>query len=130
DDIDAAPERVLLRSHPDAAVDRRCSDGRVDREVIQIADDLRRQLTRGRENECPRGAAWAADEPVENRKQIGCRLGAAWSRGREHIAAVEARWNGSELNRGGMAKPEVLQPLQQQRVELQRSKRHILLSPL
>ena len=34
DDVDAAPERVLLRSHADAAEDRRAGDRRVDRERV------------------------------------------------------------------------------------------------
>lgn len=100
----------------------------MDREVIQIADDLCRQLTRERENERPRGAARTADEPVENWKKKGDGLPAAGHRRREHIAAVEARWNRGELDRGGMAKPEVLQALQQGLVELQRGKRHVPLS--
>src|SRR5262252_4508802 len=76
----------------------------------------------------PRGATRAADEPVENGKKKGDGLPAAGHRRREHIAAVEARWNRGELDRGGMAKPEVLQALQQELVELQRGKRHVPLS--
>src|SRR5262249_6926006 len=73
----------------------------------------------------PRGAPrspWLAHGPK------GDGLPAARHRRREHIAAVEARWDRRELDPGGMATPEVLQALQQELVELQCGKRHVPLS--
>ena len=51
DHVDAAPEGVLLRTHPHAPEHRRAGDRRVDRERVQVVEDLRREFTRRRQDE-------------------------------------------------------------------------------
>ena len=56
DDVDAAPEGVLLRPHADAAEHGRAGHRRVHREGVEIVQDLRRELARRREHQRARGA--------------------------------------------------------------------------
>ena len=57
EDVDAAPERRLLRTHADAAEDGGAADAREARELVPVLVDLRGQLARGREDERARDAA-------------------------------------------------------------------------
>src|SRR5687767_9388764 len=110
DDIDAAAERVLLRSHADAAVHGKSADGRVNREVLEVFDNLRRKLARRRDDERAsraRTAARLVHQPIENRQQEGGGLPAARLGTCEKIAACERRWNRVGLNRRRFLKPEV-----------------------
>ncbi len=59
DDVDAAAEGVLLRAHADAAVHREAADRRVNGEVLQIFDNLRRELARRGDDERARRARTA-----------------------------------------------------------------------
>ena len=69
DNVDAAAEGVLLRPHADAAEDRGAVDRRVDGEVLEVLEDLRRQLTRRRDDQRARRPARLADQLVEDRQQ-------------------------------------------------------------
>ena len=51
DDVDAAAEGVLLRAHADAAIHGKAADGRVNRKVLEVFDNLRRQLARRGDDE-------------------------------------------------------------------------------
>src|SRR5690242_20365143 len=66
DDIYAGSQRVLLRPHADAAIDRRAGERGVDRELREMLLDLRRQLAGGREDERARSAARPREQTLEN----------------------------------------------------------------
>ena len=98
DHVDAAPERVLLRPHADAAEDRRAGERRVHGELAEVLVDLRRQLARRREDERARRAAPLAEEPLQDRQQERRGLAAAGHRAGEHVAARERRRDGVLLD--------------------------------
>src|SRR5690606_6838740 len=85
--IDAASEGVLLRTHPDAAEYGRARDRRVDRELLQIVEDLRGQLTRRGQHQRARGPTRGIHEPVQNRKEKRRGLAATSHGAREYVAA-------------------------------------------
>ena len=110
DDVDAAAEGVLLRAHADSAIHGKAADGRVNRKVLEILDDLRRQLARRRNDERAgraRTAAWLLHQAVEYRQKKRRGLSAARLGACEEIAACERRWNGVGLNRCRFLKAEV-----------------------
>ena len=129
DHVDAAPERVFLGSHADPAEHRGGRDRSVNGKIGSIAEDLRGQLARGRQHEHASGATRAADESVENRQEEGGRFSAPRHGGREQVAPVERRRNRLGLDRGRAPIAEILQSLQQRRMELQRSEWHTDLWP-
>src|SRR5206468_6361336 len=88
-DVEAAAESVLLRSDADAAIHRRRRDRRVDGQITEVCEDLRRELPRGRQHECARRPTWPANERVENRQQERSSLAAAGHRRRQEIAPFE-----------------------------------------
>ena len=63
--VDAGAERVLLRSHADAAEDRGGGDRRVHRELLELLQNLRRELARRREDERARRAARTLEQVDE-----------------------------------------------------------------
>ena len=93
DDVDAAAKRVLLRSMAHATVDGGASDGRVRREILQIVENLRRQLARGRQDQRARRAARAVLQALENRQQKRRGLAAAGLRAGDQIAPGERGGN-------------------------------------
>ena len=113
DDVDAAAEGVLLRPHADAAEDGRRGQRRVHREVVEVFDNLRRQLARRREHERARGAARLTDEPVQNRQQKRRGLAAAGHGAGEQILAGHRQRNRVSLNGCRSRKSEVFEPLEQ-----------------
>ena len=113
DDVHAALEGVLLRPHPDAAEDRRAGDGGVDRQRVQILEDLRRQLTRRRQHERPRRPPRLVDETVQNRQQKRRGLAAAGLRRGDDVLALHRRGNRLRLNGGGPYETEFLDALDQ-----------------
>ena len=127
DDIDAAPERVLLRTHADAAEDRRRGHRRVNGKVRQVLEDLRRQLARRRQDQRARGPARSADELIENRQQEGDGLAAACHRAGEHTAAGDRRWNRVGLDWRGPRKAEILQAAEKIVVKLELTEWHVWL---
>ena len=98
DDVDAAAEGVFLRSHADAAEDRRGRERCVDRHVREVLEDLRRELSGGCEDERARRAARLRDQLVENGQQERRGLAAAGHGAGEEIAALEGRRDGVGLN--------------------------------
>ena len=117
DDVDAAPERVLLRSHPDAAEDRGAGDRRVDRERGEIFEDLRRKLPRRRQHERARRAPRLVDQTVENREQKRRRLAAAGLRGGNDVLAEHRRRDRFGLNRRGPDEAELFDALEERRMK-------------
>src|SRR2546422_3386925 len=71
DHVDAAPERVLLRAHADAAEDRRSRERRVHGQLGEVRVDLRRQLAGGGEDQGPGEAAALRQEALHDGKEEG-----------------------------------------------------------
>ena len=113
DDVDAAAERVLLRPHADAAEDRGGGQRRVHGEVVQVFDDLRRQLARRRQHERARRAARLVDQLVQDRQEERGGLAAAGHRAGEQVLPGERRRNRVGLDRGRAGETEIFQALQQ-----------------
>ena len=124
DHVHSAPERVLLRPHADAAEDGGRADRRVDGEVVEILDDLRRQLSRRRQHERARRPARLRDEAVQDGQQERRGLAAAGHCAREQIPSAERQRNRVGLNRGGTREPEVFEAFQQIGMEAEARKRH------
>ena len=124
EDVDAAAERVLLRPHADAAEDRGAGDRRVDGEIVEVLEDLRRQLARRREDERARGAARPVDEPVQDRQQEGGGLAAAGHGAGEDVAAGERGRDGLGLDGRRAREAEFLDGLEEARVQLEIAEWH------
>ena len=122
DDVDAAPEGVLLGAHPDAAEDGRAGERRVERERLEMLVDLRRQLARGREDERARRAARLRHEAVKDREEERGGLAAARHRAGEDVAALPSRagWRRSGWAWAGEA--HVLDAAEEVGVEVERGK--------
>ena len=128
DDVDAAAERVLLRAHAHAAEDRGAGDRRVHGEVVEVFENLRRQLARGREDQRARRArprARLLHQAVENRQQERGGLAAARHGAGQQVAAFERRRNGVGLNGRRPGEAEVFDAAKQIGVELELTKRHV-----
>ena len=122
--VHPGPERVLLRPHPDAAEDRRAGDGGVHGELVQLLENLRRQLARRREHQRAGGAAALIDEAMQDRQQEGGGLAAARHGGGQHVPPFERGRNGIHLDGRGAGEAELLDALQETRVELEATERH------
>ena len=97
---------------------------RVDREIVEVLEDLRRQLARRREDQRARRAARLADQLVQDRQQERRRLAAAGHRAGEHVPALERRRNRICLDRRRTGEPEILQTAEQVGVELELAEWH------
>ena len=62
--VHSAPEGVLLRPHPDTAEDCGPGDRGVHRQIVQIFQDLGRELPRRREHQRPGDTSRPADQLV------------------------------------------------------------------
>ncbi len=122
--VNAAPKRVLLRSHPDAAEHGRRGQRRMHREIVQVLHDLRRQLTRRRQHERPRRSARFVDETMEDRQKKGRGLAAAGHRACQQVVSGHGEWNGVGLNGRRPGESEVFEALEEIGVEPEMSKRH------
>ena len=109
DDVDPAPEGVLLGRHADTAVDACGRDRSMDGQVSEVRQNLRRQLTRWREHERAGRTARPADEGVEDREEERGGLSASSHRRREDVAPFERRRNGVGLNRRRSTETELLE---------------------
>ena len=116
-DVDAAAEGVLLRAHADAAVHREAADRRVDGEIFQIFDNLRRELARRRDDERARrprtGAGLLHGSRLRIRQQEGRGFSTACLGTGEQVAPGQRRWNRIGLNRRRPLKAEVFHASQQ-----------------
>ena len=113
DHVDAAAKRVLLRAHSDTAEDGRGGERRVHREVVEIFDDLRRQLARRRQDECAGRATRFVDQTMKNRQEERRGLSAAGHRAGEQVLAGHRERNGVSLNRRRPCEPEIFQALEE-----------------
>ena len=124
DDVDAAAEGMFLRSHADAAEDRGARQRRVDRHVLEVFEDLRRQLARRREHQRARRAARLPDQLVQDGQQERGGLAAAGHRAGEQVLALERRRDGVGLDRRGFDETEVFEAFEQVGMELEVAERH------
>ena len=108
---------MLLRAHADAAEHGGAGDRRVDRERVEVFEDLRRQLARRRQHQRARRAPRLVDQRVNDRQQERRRLAAAGLRGGDDVAAEHGRRNGFGLNRRGPDETEILDCLDEEKDE-------------
>ena len=125
DHVDAAPERVLLRAHPDAAEDGRAGHRRVDGELLEVLVDLRRELARGREDERARRAARLRHEAVEDREDERGGLAAARHRAGEEVPALHRGRDGVELDGRRTGEAHLLDAAEEVGVETERGEGHV-----
>ena len=124
DHVDAAAERVLLRPHADAAVDRRRGERRVDREIVEVFDNLRRELAGRRQHERARRAARLVDQPMQDRQQERRGLAAAGHGAGEQVLSGHRQRNRIGLNRSRTRETEIFQSLQQAGMQSELGKWH------
>src|SRR5450759_867865 len=124
DHVDAAPERVLLRAHSDAAENGRAGKRRVDRERLEVLVDLRRQLARGREDERARRAARLRHETVKDGEHERGGLTAARHRAGEDVTAFHRGRNGVVLDGRGLREAHFLDAAEEVGVEAECGERH------
>ena len=85
------------------------ADRRVDRNVVEVFEDLRGQFAGGRQDERARRAPRLVEELVEDRQQEGRGLAAAGGGAGKHVSSGEGRADGIGLNGGRTREPEVLE---------------------
>jgi hypothetical protein len=119
----SASERVLLRPHAHAAEDRRRRHRSVDREIVQVLHDLRRELASGRKHQGAGGAARFVDQAVKDRQHKRRGLATACHGAGEYVPAGERGWHGVGLDRRGPGEAELLYALEETGMELERSER-------
>jgi hypothetical protein len=110
DHVNATAKGVLLRPHPDASIDGRAAERRVNGQRVQVLGDLRRQLTCRREYERTRRPTRFVDEPAENRQQKRGRLAAARLRAGKQVAASKRRRHRFGLDRCRPSEAELAMP--------------------
>ena len=118
---------MLLRPHPDAAINSSTVDRGMHRKVFQVFEDLRGKLASWRQDEDSRRSGTAArfvHQPIENRQQKSRGLPAARLGAGEKVAAFECWRNGVGLNRRRTLEPQVLHAAKEIGMELQLSKWH------
>ena len=118
-DVHAAPKRVLLRAHADAAVDGGRRDRGVHGEIVHVLEDLGGEFTRGAQHEGAGGAALGGEQPVQDGEDEGGGLAAAGHGAGQKIATLEGRRDGIGLDRCGAGKPEFLDALEEAGMEVQ-----------
>ncbi len=123
DEVGSASKRVLLRPHRRATVDRRAGDRRVHGEVLEVVQNLRRQLARRRQDERARDAARLVDQVMRDRQEERAGLAASGHGAGEEITPFERERNARFLNRRRPNEAELLDSLEQTRMKLERGKR-------
>ena len=124
DDVHAAPEGMLLRTHADTTEHGSTGDRRVHGEVLQVLVDLRRELARRREHERARDTTGTIDELVHDREDERRGLAAAGHGAGKDVPAFERRRDRCFLDRGGAGETEFLHPLEEAGVKLEATERH------
>src|SRR6185312_14807110 len=97
---------------------------RVDGEVVDARQDLRRQFTRRCEHQRARRAARAIEEFLKDREDEGGGLSAARHRAREYVTPLERRRNRVRLDRSGAGVAEFLEGFVEAGVEREGAERH------
>jgi len=124
EDVGAAAERRLLRSHGDPAENGGAPDGREARQLLTMLVDLRRQLARGREHESACPPARLADQAIQDRQQEGGGLAAAGHRAGEDVAPPTGRGDGVLLDGRGNDEAQRVDCTQELGVKVERRERH------
>ena len=101
-------EGGFLRAHSHTAEDGRSLDGRVTSQILEVGQDLRRQLTGGSEHEGPRGSPRPVHQPMQQRQEKGRGLSAAGHGGCQNVAAVHGRRDGVGLDGRGLYVTQLL----------------------
>ena len=127
DDVDAAAEGMFLRSHADAAEDRRGRERRVHGEGGQVLGNLRRELARRRQHQRARRAARPAHQLVQDRQEKRGGLAAAGHRAGEQIASLERGRNRFGLDRCRTGEAEILESPEEVGMKLEVTKRQKIL---
>jgi hypothetical protein len=96
----------------------------MDREIVDVLENLRRQLARRRDDQGARRPARLPDQLIQDRQHEGDRLAAAGHRTREHVPALEGRRNRICLDRRRTGESEVFQTAEQIGVELELAEWH------
>ena len=94
------------------------------REIVEVAEDLRRQLAGRRQHQRARDAARLAGQLVQDRQQKCRGLAAAGAGAGQQIASFERGRYGVSLDRGGAGEPEVFQSAEKIGMELQSGEWH------
>ncbi len=124
DHVHAAPERMFLRAHADAAEHGGGADRRVDGESVEILENLGRELARRRQHEGPRRAPGLRQQLLQD-GQKKCRgLAAAGGRAGQHVPPGQGRRDGIGLNGCGAGEPEFLQGPREAGMQPELCKRH------
>ena len=124
DDIHPAAERVLLRPDRDAAEDRRGAEGRMDREVVEVLEDLRRQLAGRGDDQGARRSARLVDQLVEDRQEKRRGLAAARDGAGQHVAPGHRRRDGVGLDGGRAGEAELFERFEESRMKVQTAEWH------
>ena len=117
DHVYASPKRLHLRTHSHAAVDGRGLDPRMARQRSQIFQELQSQFPGGCQDQGPRGAPRQIHEPVQNGEQEGGGLAASRGGAGEKISPLEGRRDRVRLNGGRGSEPQIVDALQESRVQ-------------
>src|SRR5688500_5518524 len=117
--VGSTAERVLLRTHADSTDDGCRGHWSVRRDCVELFDYLRGQLAGRRHDERARSASRARDQLVENGKKKGSGLAAASRRAGEYVLALHRGGNGVRLNWRGTHETELLDSLEEERVEIE-----------
>ena len=124
ENVHPASECVFLRSHSNAADDRPRSYRSVNRERVQLLDNLSRELSRRRENQGASLPARSREKPVQNWKKKRRGLAASGHRARQEVVSGHGQGNRVGLNGGWSGESEVFEACEEIRVEPEMSKRH------
>ena len=122
DDVDVGAEGLLLLGHVDAAEHRDAGHRRVIREALHLIFDLHRELTGRRENQRARRGLprrTFAQKSLKNRNEKRGGLAGAGLGRCDHVVTRDRQWNHAALHRARLGPAELLDPLQQPRIEIQ-----------
>ena len=124
DQLDAGPQRLLLRPHRRAADHDAAAQRRVVGQGQQHVVDLLGQLARRREDERLGDVAGAVEKPVQDRQEEGGGLAGAGLGGGDEVAAGEDHGDGLRLHRRRLGVAHVARGLHQRGMQAQFGERH------
>ena len=124
DDVGAAAKRVLLGAHADASVDGGGGDRGVHPESVQVLVDLRREFSRGGEDQRTGEALRLAAEAMNDGEAERGALAAAGHGAGEQVAPLDTGRKGLLLNGSRVLETELLDAAQKFGREAVFGKRH------
>ena len=132
DDVDASLEGAFLRAHLDAAVDGDAREIGVIGEALHVVFDLHAELTRRREDQHAREAAFRGpfgprlEDAVQDRQHEGHGLAGARVGAADHVMPLQRDRNHRALDRRRLQEAADLDPFEQRRLEAERVERNRL----